>query len=328
MGDLYYMRCKYCKGNIGFWRGLSDREFCSEDHRRRSRAATARAARESVIYGDEELYAIVSSEQRQKQKHSKLQAQIIVVLSTVMIGVLAFSAATGSVGSSGINTKSVSLTGELSKGSPILSQASQYIRNWIPANTPVKIHEDFRAGFASWVGSRAGDWKVDDGLMRPGSLRLWQPSLRLADYRMEFEGQIERNAMSWAFRAPDVRNYYATKIVVKRSNGLPVADIVRYAVLNGVERERQRLPLPMSIRQDTLYHVQMSVRGNHFTTRVNGQVVDTWTDNRLKRGGVGFFSERGESASIHWVDVREERDSILSRLFAMGLIVSPLAYYE
>jgi hypothetical protein len=316
------MRCGYCKGNIGFWRSLSDREFCSEEHRRRGKALSARNARESLIYGDEELYELAKDERLRKQKTSKLQAQIIVVLSTVMIGVLAFSAATGSGGS--VRQKTISLTSELSKSNPILSQANEYFKALIPENSPVKIHEDFSNGIKGWIGTRSLDWDEDNGRMRPTGLKIWKPSVKLADYRMEFEGQIDKNAMSWAFRAPDLRNYYATKIVVRKSGALPTADIVRYAVLNGIESDRQRLPLPISIRPDTLYHVQMSVRGNQFVTRVNGQIVDTWSDNRLKRGGVGFFADRGESSSIHWVDVREEREGIFSRLFAMGFFVSPV----
>lgn len=321
------MRCGYCKGKIGFWRALSDREFCNEEHRRRGRAVNARNARESLIYGDEDLYEIVQDEKRSKQKTSKAQAQVIVVLSAIMIAVLAFSAATGSTGSQSMSQKAVSLSGEFSRSNPILAQANEYLKAIIPQNSPVKIHDDFASGVSGWLGGRASEWDNDRGQMRPTGLKIWRPSVKLADYRMEFEGQIEKNAMSWAFRAPDLRNYYASKIVVRKSGALPVADLVRYTVLNGAERDRQRLPLPLSIRADTLYHVQMSVRGNQFVTRVNGQIVDTWTDSRLKRGGIGFFADKGESSSIHWVDVKEEREGIFGKLFAMGLIVSPASLY-
>lgn len=328
MGSEYpNMRCGYCKGKIGFWRSLSDREYCSEEHRRRGKALSARNARESLIYGDEELYELVQDEKRKKEKNSKLQAQIIVVLSTIMIGVLAFSAATGSTGSTSIGQRTISLTGELTRSSPLMAQANEMFRSIIPENSPVKIHEDFSTGVKGWLGARASEWDATAGQMRPTNLKIWKPSVRLADYRLEFEGQIDKNAMSWAFRAPDLRNYYATKIVVSKAGSLPKADIVRYTVLNGSETDRQRLPLPISIRPDTLYHVQMSVRGSQFITRVNGQIVDTWSDNRLKRGGVGFFAERGESSSIHWVDVREEREGIFSRLFAMGFFVNPVQLY-
>jgi hypothetical protein len=321
------MRCGYCKGKIGFWRGLSDREFCSEEHRRRGRAISARQARESLIYGDEELYELVQNDKLKKQKSSKLQAQIIVVLSTVMIGVLAFSAATGSTGGS-VGPRAIDLTGELSKSNPIVAQAGEMLKRVLPPDSPVRIHEDFSTGVKGWIGGRAAEWDGDSGRMRPAGLKIWRPSVKLADYRMEFEGQIEKNAMSWAFRAPDLRNYYATKIVVNKKGPLATADIVRYTVLNGVARDQQRLPMPISVRPDMLYHVQMSIRGSRFVTKVNGQIVDTWSDTRLKRGGVGFFSDRGESAAIHWVDVREEREGIFGRLFAMGFFVSPVGLYE
>lgn len=321
------MRCGYCKGKIGFWRSLSDREFCTEEHRRRGKALRARDARESLIYGDEELYELVQHDRHKKQKNSKLQAQIIVVLSTIMIGVLAFSAATGSTGSPNAGPKAISLTSELAKSNPIIGQANELLRTLIPADSPVKLHDDFSSGARGWIGGKASEWEMEFGRMRPANLKIWKPSVKLADYKLEFEGQIERNAMSWAFRAPDLRNYYATKIVVRKTAGLSSADIVRYSVLNGAERDRQRLPLPISIRPDTLYHVQMSIRGNQFVTSVNGQVVDTWSDSRIKRGGIGFFNERGESSSIHWVDVREEREGIFSRLFAMGMFVNPATLY-
>ncbi len=317
------MRCQYCKGQIGFWRSITDRRYCSAEHRRRGTLSRAKIARESMIYGDDELYDLANEEQVARQKQAKMQAQIIVVLATVMVGVLAFSAATGGGGGTGRAGKTISLTGELSRSSPLLNQFGEYFKSVVPNGEPVRIREDFQAGLKQWVGSRDADWDLKDGLMRPGKLRVWKPSVKLADYRMEFEGQIDRSAMSWAFRAPDLKNYYATKIVVRNRGALPSADIVRYAVFNGMERERVRLPLPMSIRQDTLYHVQVSIRGDQFVTKVNGQVVDSWSDAKLKRGGVGFFAERGERASIHWVDVKEERDGIFGRLFAMGMFLPP-----
>ena len=244
-----------------------------------------------------------------------------------MICVLAFSAATGNMGSGSISKKAVSLTGEFSRSNPLLAQANEYFKTMIPQNSPLKIHEDFEKGMSGWLGAKASEWNDDRGQMRPSGLKIWRPSVKLTDYRMEFEGQIDKTAISWAFRAPDLRNYYASKIMVHKNGALPVADLVRYTVLNGTEYDRQRLPLPLSVRADTLYHVQMSVRGNVFVTRVNGQIVDSWTDNRLKRGGIGFFAEKGEASSIHWVDVKEEREGIFGKLFAMGLLVSPASLY-
>ena len=43
-------------------------------------------------------------------------------------------------------------------------------------------------------------------------LRLWSRSTLLKNYQMEFQGQIEKKSLSWAFRASDSANYYAAKI--------------------------------------------------------------------------------------------------------------------
>ena len=65
----------------------------------------------------------------------------------------------------------------------------------------------------------------------------------MTDYQLEFVGEIEQKGMSWAYRAKDARNYYANKIVITKPGPLPSADLVRYAVINGVERARSSTPL-------------------------------------------------------------------------------------
>jgi hypothetical protein len=56
---------------------------------------------------------------------------------------------------------------------------------------------------------------------------------------------------------------------------------------------------------------------------VNGQLISSWTDNRISRGGVGFFAEEGESALLKWVNV-SERDSFLGRIAShFSLITFP-----
>jgi len=53
--------------------------------------------------------------------------------------------------------------------------------------------------------------------------------------------------------------------------------------------------------------------------------VSSWTDSRLSRGGVGFFSEDGEASLLKWVSV-SERDSLLGRLVShFSLITFPTA---
>jgi len=51
-------------------------------------------------------------------------------------------------------------------------------------------------------------------------------------------------SIDWAFRAPDLRNYYGTKLIITKPGPLPNAGLVRFVVLDGRERERVELPLP------------------------------------------------------------------------------------
>ena len=189
----------------------------------------------------------------------------------------------------------------------------------------VRLSEEFRNGLSAWEGIKgvAQDWSARSGSVQPGRLRLWKPSMQLADYHMEFQSTIRRSGVSWAFRASDVTNYYATKILVP-SSPAGRGEIVRFQVLNGKEGKRVTLPLPIDLRQSSV-NIAVNVKGDHFTTAVNGQIVDTWTDGRLRAGGVGFFADKGEMATIHWLRVDETREpGLLGRLLSFGMIAAPL----
>jgi hypothetical protein len=96
-------------------------------------------------------------------------------------------------------------------------------------------------------------------------------------------------------------------------------------VLDGRERERVELPLPLTLENGVDYHVRVSVRGNRFLTSVDGQLISSWIDNRISRGGVGFFSDSGEASALKWVRV-SERDSFLARIAShFSLVTLPTA---
>jgi hypothetical protein len=64
----------------------------------------------------------------------------------------------------------------------------------------------------------------------------------------------------------------------------------------------------MKVWRDTMYKIQFDAVGNRFTTYVQDQKIDQWTDDRIKTGGVGFFSDAGESARLYWVRVTRNQD--------------------
>jgi hypothetical protein len=204
----------------------------------------------------------------------------------------------------------------------------QLLGSLIQSKTSATLHDDFRTGLSGWEGLKSigSDWRFESGgVVRPASLRLWKPSTSLSNYELEFLGQIDHKSMDWAFRAADLHNYYATKLVMTRPGPLPNAGLVRFVVLDGRERERVELPLPLTIERGVDYRVRVSVRGNRFLTSVNGQLISSWMDSRISRGGVGFFSEDGESSLLKWVSV-SDRDSFLARVAShFSLITFPAA---
>lgn len=183
----------------------------------------------------------------------------------------------------------------------------------------VRLFDDFRGGLGSWEGREgwAKTWRYGDAtFIEPGELALLTPSLSMTDYTLTFLGQIERRSLNWVFRAKDLANYYSMRIVITRGGPLPEAAVVRSVVINGREQEVRTMPIPFPVRADTLYLVRMEVRGQDFTTYIQNQVVDHFSDSRLKRGGVGFYSPKGDRALLRWVEVSHQYD-YLGRLCAL-----------
>ncbi len=184
----------------------------------------------------------------------------------------------------------------------------------VRSRAAIDLNDDFRAGLSRWDGKPgwALGWRYDAaGFLRPGrELALLRDSIPLKDYHLEFLGQIEKKALNWVVRASNRNTYYGYKLLITKPGPLPAVAIVRYAMVDGREVARTQLPLPLNVRSDTMYQVRTDVRGSQFTTYVNGQLVDTWSDQRLASGGVGFFSERAEVARLRWVRLTDRDDAV------------------
>jgi hypothetical protein len=188
----------------------------------------------------------------------------------------------------------------------------------ISSRAAVAFADDFRSGLDAW-DSRSNlttSWSYDaSGFVQPGPLAIFKPTVEMADYRFEFLGEIDQKGLGCAFRAADLKNFYAVKFVVVKPGPLPLVHLVRYAVINGKEGPHMEKPLPLTVRKDMLYRVMLDVHGSDYTIMAQGQVVDFWSDSRLQHGGVGFFCGRGEKARVRWVEVSHQYDA-LGRLCA------------
>lgn len=192
------------------------------------------------------------------------------------------------------------------------------IRVGIQRRAAVELSDDFRQGLGEWSGKGnwARGWNYDPaGFIRPRQIALYTPTIALEDYRFEFLGAIEKKALSWVFRAADLKNYYVSRLEMTKGGPLPTVELVRFAVIDGRAGPRKSIPLPFQGRLDTIYRVSVDVRGTDFVTTVQGQIVDVFSDDRLARGGIGFYTEAGEDARLRWVEVSHQYD-FLGRLCA------------
>ncbi|MBA3972840.1 MAG: hypothetical protein C0504_01325 [Candidatus Solibacter sp.] len=183
----------------------------------------------------------------------------------------------------------------------------------------IKLADDFRSGLGAWQGPAgwAQTWTYTSANYAvPGQMALYQPSLRLRDYVFSFLGQIDRRSINWVVRARDEKNYIAMRIVMTRNGPMPAASLVRYAVANGKPGGQTVLPLPMTFRDGTMQQVEVTVAGDTITTRVMGQIVDSFTEREFELGGVGFFSPKGDRALLRWISVTHQYDYI-GRLCAL-----------
>jgi hypothetical protein len=150
------------------------------------------------------------------------------------------------------------------------------------------------AGETGWITN----WGADPGVRRTRQISILRSSQTLTDYRIEMTGQIESKAIGWVFRAADPKNFYVMKLEIVKPGLEPTVALVRFAIINGEEQAHAQLPLPMKVRLDTMYKIQFDAVGNHFTTFVQDQKVDDWFDDHVKTGGVGFYRESGEDATL------------------------------
>lgn len=318
------MLCFLCGKKIGFFRSLMDQQYCSREHRAEARLASAQALRDE---DDEQPWSVAKSKAKHPGKPQATAGQTASIFAFLTVGGLLVAAMVLPGPSGPTRTPAPSLDPAVERGP--MERASDAIASIIRSRAPVTLHDDFSKGVRDWTTVALRNVpKVDDpkGFSMPAgaaSLRIWNRSTSLQNYQLEFMGELERRSLSWAFRATDGKNFYATKIMMTKPGPLPNASLVRYVMMNGREWDRVQLPIPVTLERGANYRVRVSVQDDRFITYLNGQVISSWSDKRLHRGGVGFFSEEDDPQKVEWVSL-SERDSLLGKVLAhFSLIMMP-----
>lgn len=144
------------------------------------------------------------------------------------------------------------------------------------------------------------DWVLDfsPDPRHPRSISILRSSSDLPNYRVEFEGIVDIGALGWVFRAKDAKNFYVTRLERQKPGSGSALAIVHYAVIGGIVQSRAQKPIAGAVPPGGAYPVRFEISGDRFTTWVQDIKVDDWSDDRLKSGGVGLYSESGERAMI------------------------------
>jgi hypothetical protein len=156
-------------------------------------------------------------------------------------------------------------------------------------------------GEGGWVEGWGGD---PSGIHAERQITIYRPSLKLSDYRLEFQGSIDTKSIGWVFRASDPENYYAMKLMTVSAGLSPKVALFKYLVANGKQTQVGRVPIDIAVQADTVFDIRVDIRGPQFTTYIQGQQVDSWTDDQLKVGGAGFLNEREERGKVKSVSIR------------------------
>jgi len=308
---------------------MVDRQYCSAEHRKEARLASAQALRDE---DEQELWSVSKNNKKKTGTANASAGQTASLFAFLTVAALLVAALMLPGPGTSYSGPSASLDPALKRG--LVERASDALGEMVRSRAPVTLHHDFRTGLSDWITvGLHGNNPVDDPrgwntasapeLVAPGSLRLWTSSISLVNYQMEFQGEIEKKSLSWAFRAADPSNYYASKIVITKPGPQPNAGLVHYVMLNGHEWDRVQLPLPLTLERGGSYRVRVSVQDDRFVTYLNGQVVGSWSDKRLPRGGIGFFADQEDQQQVAWVSL-SERDSFLGRMLAhFSLVMVP-----
>ena len=300
---------------------MVDQQYCCSAHRQEARSASAALARDE---DDQEPWSVSKSHNKKPSKPASA-SQTASIFAFLTVGALLVAALLMPSGG-GSAIPAVSLDPTVKRG--LIERFGDVIGGAVRSTAPVTLHHDFSTGWSDWsVANLHVPTSLDDphrlASVSLPSLRIWERSTALQNYQLEFSGEIEKKSLSWAFRATDAQNYYATKLLITRPGSIPNAALARYVVMNGREWDRVQLPLPLTLEKGGNYRVRMTIQDDHFITFLNGQVISSWSDNRLRRGGVGFFADDQDPQQVAWVSL-SERDSLLGKVLTyFSLFVMP-----
>jgi hypothetical protein len=169
----------------------------------------------------------------------------------------------------------------------------------VPAPEAVRYEEHFDNGWDNWAGGVA-DWKVDIAGVRTGTLALYVPTLDLNDYDLEFLTRIDGRSVNWVVRAAGADSHLHCKVSAIEGGQL---EFSRAVVQGGVAETAVVSSTRVPGKPRATFTVRMSAAGPIFSISIDGKTIDSWVDDRLATGGIGFMGAADDRARLYWVRV-------------------------
>jgi hypothetical protein len=150
---------------------------------------------------------------------------------------------------------------------------------------------------AHWVRERA---MFVVGSKEERQLILYRGSQQASDFHAEFDWKPDPKGAGLIFRAADRGNYQALRVGIATWRPSLTLFEEHFAVVGGIETTHARKLIPWTT-SSTPIHIALDGSGFEFLLNVEGAHFDYWTDNRFKKGDVGFYEDRDEQRSLESV---------------------------
>src|ERR1700683_5070284 len=140
------MLCFLCGKKIGFFRSMLDQQYCSTEHRKEARLASAQALREE---DDQEPWSVAKNKKKNPGKATSSPGQTASVFAFLTVGAL-LVAAFLLPGPSGPAYPPVpSMDSGVKKG--MMERAGDAVSDVIRSRAPITLHDDFTSGLKDWT---------------------------------------------------------------------------------------------------------------------------------------------------------------------------------
>jgi hypothetical protein len=88
--------------------------------------------------------------------------------------------------------------------------------------------------------------------------------------------------------------------------------LVRYSVVEGnvpALEKQQVFPLAFELEENKLYRIRVNAFGDRVTTMIDERGVNSFSDSAHRRGGIGFFGDRGDNGLIRAISISGNDDT-------------------